>query len=209
MKNIKQLAKLVGAGTVAVGLALGARAGVQLKPLQTTNFISSAVALINSFPTNSLQTNGIGQRTGTSVNVADTRDFGVDVQGFLLNTNATASTIYLQFVPSMVNGGSGLTGSKPQVVLGTNVLTFGNTVITQNDFADTNQLFQINVPVPGLTTNWFHWMTNISQVTWPAGTCASWVGLFGISNNFTAGSYITNVNIGISTKLVPAPLIGN
>jgi hypothetical protein len=206
---MKIIAKVAGAALV-LGLAGTAFAGGALKPLNTTNYLHSGTARVFGFPTNTVAgTNGIYLATGGPVNIADTREFGFDFQGFLLNTGA-AGSIYLDFVASLNPGGSGVSagGGRPTVTVGTNFLSNNLTVIIDNDFTDTNQLFRVVVPYVASATNAFHWATNFNMSSWPFGNSANWVGLYSISNTFGAGCFMTNVQMGINTKLIPVPLIG-
>lgn len=213
---MKTIARLVMVAGVACALALGTAAygSGALKSFNTTNYISSAVAYVTGFPTNFPGTNGLPTSTGLPVDISQTRGFAVNIQGFLRNTNATGSLIFLEFLPSLNSAGGIGSGGRPSVLTGTNVFltgtnvfTFGVTTIVDNDFSDTNQIFRLTVPVPALTTNYFNWSTNFTGL-WPPGDSANWIGIYGISNNFTAGNFLTNVNIGVNTKLIPTPMIG-
>jgi hypothetical protein len=209
-RKIKSAADKILIGAFAVGVAilgtLPAMANAYLQNLNVTNILNGT-NVISGYPTNQFNpTNGVPMNNGKSARIQDFREWGLNVQGFLLNTSAVASATSLSFmlVGSMDSG-------VPTVTLGTNAYSGNGTVIIQNDFVSTNLLIgPILVPIPFAQTNWFNWSTNFSGFSTPSWLAqASWVGIYTISNNFPTGCMLSNAVITVGGKYIPTPLIGN
>ena len=194
----------VGAALLCTTLAPVAYGSGALTFFQITNCLEGTNA-ITSFPTNSAGTNGMFQQTGRQIYIGNVRDFGLNLQGFLLNTNS-ANTSFVTFMICW-----SMAGGPPQVSYGTNVYTGNVTNLLTSDWSATNNLFQLTVPLPPAYTNWFNWQTNITAngILGNLVQNANWIGVYQISNNVPVGDVFTNTALGVLTKLIPSPIIGN
>jgi hypothetical protein len=66
------------------------------------------------------------------------------------------------------------------------------------------------VPIPATTTNWFNYQTNIVMDVVGIWDNADFIGIYQITNNFTATCSLQNPNgvAYLNKKLIPTPLIG-
>ena len=181
-----------------------AQATGYLTSFQITNCLQGT-NWINSYPTNSIGTNGMTQNTGRGLAIGNVEHFGLQFEGYLVNTNPGAGNLVtFQLVGS---GGSPANGS-PTVTIGTNNFSANGNVISANDWTvNTNNSWLVVVQLPPLYTNWFTWATNYSSSSGPL-VDLNYVGVGGISNVVAAGCVFTNTALYLNTKLIPSPLIG-
>jgi hypothetical protein len=196
MKTISKVL-LVGA-SLALAALMPREATAQqttgLQSFQITNVLTGASSVSNTtgFPL----TANVG--TGTAIGIQNYDSLLIDVQGFLVNTNATASQLQITHCFSG-------TQNVPTVATNTNIWSAGTIITNQNDFFTNNPVID-SVPLPGATTNFFHWATNLPSTS-IAGN-ATYIGIFGMSNNFTSGNcFLTNavVSVGKKPKVVKFP----
>ena len=209
LKAVRKIA-LVGA-TVCIPvlwLPQAALASGALTSFNMTNNLQGTV-VITSYPTNHFNpTNGFPQQTGNGIYIGNFRSFNFNVQGFLVNTGAAATATF-----TLIGANS---GGSPASVLGTNLLSVNQTVLTDIDWETvmpaTNTAALLGTPViftmPGFTTNWFNWHTNF-DISWSKLAGANWVGIYSISNNLATTCQLTNSAAYINTKIIPVGLIGN
>ena len=209
---------VIGLATVCLQPAFGNGA---LVAFNTTNSIDSTAASITSWPTNGTSTNAItwtytngtaittnrlypGLQTGKSVAIYNQEHLVFNVQGWLVNTGA-AATVAFNLTPACTSGNSPTVGNQ---VPGINTNVFGASV-SQNDF-ETSPANWITVPIPASTTNWFNYQTNIIMDVVGIWDNADFVGIYQITNNFTATCSLQNPNgvAFLNKKLIPTPLIG-
>jgi hypothetical protein len=220
---MKNYLKLIGVAafvlaTVCVQPAFGNGA---LVSFLTTNSIDSTAATITSWPTNGTSTNAItwnytngtaittntlypGLLTGKAVAIYNQEHLVFNVQGWLVNTGA-AATVAFNLTPACTGGNGPAVG---QSVSGINTNTFGASV-AQNDF-ETSPANWIVVPIPATTTSWFNYQTNIVMDVVGIWDNADFIGIYQITNNFTATCSLQNPNgvAYLNKKLIPTPLIG-
>lgn len=159
---------------------------------------------ITTWPTNSVNgTNGLPLNTGHVVSIGNYDHFGLNFQGYLINTNA-ANTSFITF---MLTGS--MANNSPTLTFGTNVYSQNLTNILTSDFSATNNLLLVTIPLPPLYTNYFNWQTNITTgIASSYFADANYIGVYQISNNVPVGDVLTNTALYLNTKLLPRPLIG-
>lgn len=203
MKQIKQFAGACVIAALAF-VAPNAKAGGALNSFGITNNLQGGAAAVvyYGFPTNSINpTNGFPMLTGHQVSIGSFDRIGVNLQGFLLNTGA-ATHITFMFTAGYGNG-------VPQVTPGTNLFTYGNTVLLQNDWTSTNNWVMLDIPIPATTTNWYNWSTNfVGAGAFPI-IDANYLGVGAISNYLTAQNFLTNCSLGVNTKIINRAFISN
>ena len=212
-----------------IGLAAFVLAGVNLQASSflnsflTTNSIDGSVASITSWPTNGTSTNAItwaytngtsittnqlfpGLLTGHVVSVENQEHATFVVQGWLVNTGA-AATVGFNLTPATTGGSRPVYGG--WVGYGINTNLAANSTAFYNDFETSPQNWVI-VTLPASTTNWFNYQTNIIMDVQGIWDNAGWYGIYQITNNLGAGSYLQNPNgvAALGKKLIPTPLIG-
>ena len=94
------------------------------------------------------------------------------------------------------------------MVSGINTNTAANVAAAANDFQSTGSW--ITVAIPATTTNWFNYQTNIIMDVATGLPNADFIGIYQITNNFTATCSLQNPNgvAFLNKKLIPTPLIG-
>ena len=212
-----------------IGLAAFVLAGVNLQASSflnsflTTNSIDGSVASITSWPTNGTSTNAItwaytngtsittnqlfpGLLTGHVVSVENQEHATFVVQGWLVNTGA-AATVGFNLTPATTGGSRPVYGG--WVGYGINTNLAANSTAFYNDFETSPQNWVI-VTLPASTTNWYNYQTNIIMDVQGIWDNAGWYGIYQITNNLGAGSYLQNPNgvAALGKKLIPTPLIG-
>jgi len=221
---MKKLFKHIGVAaivlaTVCVQSAFG---NGSLVSFETTNSIDSSTTTITSYPTNGTSTNAItwtytngtaittntlypGLQTGKAVAIYNQEHLVFNVQGWLVNTGA-AATVGFDLVTACTGGNSPTVGGT--VVSGINTNTAANVTAAANDFQSTGSW--INVAIPATTTNWFNYQTNIVMDVAAGLPNADFIGIYQITNNFTATCSLQNPNgvAFVNNKLIPTPLIG-
>lgn len=209
---MKTFKTLIIVGAVAL-TSLVAQATGYLRSCQVTNYIQGNVQ-INNWPTNQpIGTNpavmGVTISTGLGVAIGNFEHIGIDIKGTAVITNGASANLTIGFIPSMA-------ANTPQFVFATNQLSALGTNLVYQDWATPAQYpeFMVNVPFIAATantyqTNVFDFETNLvldtgAQSSFPD---ANWIGVYTISNNLGAGAWITNLAVGVNTKLIPTPLI--
>ena len=224
---MKNLFKLIGVAalvlaTVFVGQSVFGNGA--LNYFATTNSIDGSVASITSYPTNGFATNAIsfnytngttittnsyypGLATGHQVSIYNQEHALFVVQGWLVNTSATANVIGFNLDFAATSGNQPSVGQAVPY-LSTNGLTGAN-IPLQNDWETTPANWLV-IPVPALTTNWFNYQTNLVFDTANIMDNSDFIGIYQITNNFGAGSSLVNPAgvAGVNKKLIPTPLIG-
>ena len=195
---MKTFTKIICASALVIGLVLPAFAGGY--NLGITNYLPGTPGGVIGWPTNSPTTNATSfgalqytGGTGHAVTVDGAVNFGVNYQGWCVNTGvAAAVTIQLVRATATTAGGAPLVN-----LVGTNYLTTystngttvtTNTIWSQNDWEmpPTGNLF-VTVPIPASYTNWINYNTNFAN----NGTLG-WVGAYYVSNTITGTGYVTN-----------------
>jgi hypothetical protein len=197
MKKFMKILAVIGCGIGLASVAYGNGAPVSFN---VTNYWPAAMSL-TSYPTNAA-INGTNVSTGNkAVAVYNSEVISINVQGFLLNTNASAAaTQGITFVTSDANGGN---GTAPAIVLNA-----GGQMI-QCDWQTTAQE-AITVPLTANTTNWFNYQTNIVFNNFTIGSFpdANWLGIYQLTNNLGTACWMSNCTITANIKYIPHPLIG-
>ncbi|MDE2096192.1 MAG: hypothetical protein KGL39_03030 [Patescibacteria group bacterium] len=236
-KNILKVGLLAACVAVASNRA---EANASLQYFGTTNSIDSSAASITSWPTNYPTTNGItwtytnfvitagvtnptytttlypGQLTGKAIEVGSYEHVALNVQGWLVNTNASAGTLGINLVTATT-----APGQPPLSVANVANVTLGintNGVPADANLAQNNFEYPashwIIIPIPANTTNWFNFSTNLIETVNGAATTlvpdVGWVGIYQITNNLTATCYLVNPNgvAALSKKVIPSPITG-
>ena len=219
---MKNYLKIIGfAAFMLAGINL--QASSFLNSFQTTNSIDGSVASITSWPTNGTSTNAItwtytngaaittnqlfpGLLTGHVVSIENQEHMTLVVQGWLVNTGA-ASTIAFNLTPATTGGTRPVQNGWIGYGINTNLAANANAAY--NDYETSPQNWVL-ITLPATTTNWFNYQTNIIMDVSSQWDNAGYYGIYQITNNLGAGSYLQNPNgvISVGKKLIPTPLIG-
>lgn len=189
--------------TALFGITTSLFAQGATRSFNVTNYLSGNT-VVSGWPTNTLATNGVGQGTGNPLYIGQFDTIGLYCQGQLVTTNTTNASIAITLLTSTANG-------SPQVVIGTNAFQTNTNGIAYNDWPlvtnSSLSAITFNIPTSAANgTNWIHFETNLANTL--ITSSANWVGVWAIAPTLNTGGILTNFTIGINTKLLPRPLIG-
>lgn len=202
--SLRKLAVPVAVGAACLTLATSASAGTSgaaYYSFGATNCILPSTA-INSWPTNSGTTNligPVGSLTGGAINIQYVDEFVLRIVGQTIGLTTTGTNVIGVGIVTACPAG----GSTPQVTLGTNAYTLGVTNVVYNDFCLNTNWYVFTLPQPSTTNQYFNVQQSVNNTSLPA--LGTWIGIASITNNGFVAGFVTNLDIGIQTKILVKP----